>query len=99
MTDDKQGLREPVTQDRRRRCPTCAAFTRLLCSMLTPRRQDGSSLSVRAVRRAQLERVRVAGACPHCFCDESRDRDRAFFVGLNLPRETSHGAEPCGVSG
>ena len=36
MTDDKQGLREPVTQDRRRRCPTCAAFTRLLCSMPTP---------------------------------------------------------------
>jgi hypothetical protein len=73
--------------------------TRLLCSMPTPpSARRFVSFSARSAASA-AGRVRVAGACPHCFCDESRDRERAFFVGLNLPRETSHGAEPCGVSG
>jgi hypothetical protein len=38
MTDSKEEVQKQETQDRGRRCPTCAAFPKLTHKFLDPRR-------------------------------------------------------------
>ena len=59
MTEDqeKQGLSKLQTQDKRPRCPTCAAFPILMNAFLDSRRGKNSAVRMRKMRRAHLGRL------------------------------------------